>query len=80
MRVGAPRTGEKMTDHMVDAVSFQAASFQAASFQAVSFQAPPFQAVIFDMDSTLVDSLPAIIRVWTLFAIRYGLTEEQLRG
>ena len=60
MRVGAPRTGEKMTDHMVDAVSFQA--------------------VIFDMDSTLVDSLPAIIRVWTLFAIRYGLTEEQLRG
>ena len=65
MRVGAPRTGEKMTDHMVDAVSFQAVSFQA---------------VIFDMDSTLVDSLPAIIRVWTLFAIRYGLTEEQLRG
>jgi len=39
-----------------------------------------FQAVIFDMDSTLVDSLPAIIRVWTRFAYRYGLTEQQLMG
>lgn len=38
-----------------------------------------FQAVIFDMDSTLVESLPAIVRVWTRFALRYGLTEEQLR-
>lgn len=39
-----------------------------------------FDAVIFDMDSTLVDSLPAIVRVWTRFAVRYGLTEQQLQG
>lgn len=39
-----------------------------------------FQAVIFDMDSTLVESLPAIVRVWTRFALRYGVTEEQLRN
>lgn len=39
-----------------------------------------FEAVIFDMDSTLVDSLPAIVRVWTCFAVRFGVTEEQLRG
>ncbi|SDB80507.1 sugar-phosphatase [Raineyella antarctica] len=39
-----------------------------------------YDAVIFDMDSTLVDSLPAIVRVWTRFAMRYGLTEEQLQG
>lgn len=46
---------------------------------AAVFRAVRFQAVIFDMDSTLVESLPAIVRVWTRFALRYGLTEEQLR-
>lgn len=37
-----------------------------------------YAAIIFDMDSTVVDSLPAIRRTWTDFAIRYGITEEQL--
>ncbi len=39
-----------------------------------------YDGVIFDMDSTLVDSLPAIVRVWTRFAERYGLTAEDLSG
>ncbi|QGF23508.1 HAD-IA family hydrolase [Raineyella fluvialis] len=39
-----------------------------------------FDGVIFDMDSTLVDSLPAIVRVWTRFAERYRLTAEDLSG
>lgn len=45
-----------------------------------TFTGQVFAAVIFDMDSTLVESLPAIVRVWTRFAMRYGVTEEQLRA
>lgn len=37
-----------------------------------------FDGVIFDMDSTLVDSLPAIVRVWTEFATRFGVTVGDL--
>ncbi|WOP19762.1 HAD-IA family hydrolase [Raineyella sp. LH-20] len=36
-----------------------------------------FDGVIFDMDSTLVDSMPAIVRVWSAFADRYGLTVDE---
>lgn len=39
-----------------------------------------FAAVIFDMDGTLVDSTPAIIRAWTAWAIDFGITAEQLAG
>lgn len=42
--------------------------------------ATAYDAIIFDMDSTLLDSFPAILRCWTAFAHRYGLTEEQLRS
>ncbi|MGA4506441.1 HAD-IA family hydrolase [Propionibacteriaceae bacterium G1746] len=37
-----------------------------------------FDAVIFDMDGTLVDSTAAVMRSWTTWAIRYGITAEQL--
>ncbi|WP_026927491.1 HAD-IA family hydrolase [Granulicoccus phenolivorans] len=37
-----------------------------------------FAAVIFDMDGTLIDSTPAVIRSWTTWALEYGITAEQL--
>lgn len=39
-----------------------------------------FAAVIFDMDGTLVDSTPAIVRTWTTWAIEHDITAEQLEG
>ncbi|MGA4670669.1 HAD family hydrolase [Propionibacteriaceae bacterium Y1923] len=36
-----------------------------------------FDAIIFDMDGTLVNSLPAVTRSWVTWAIHYGITEEQ---
>lgn len=39
-----------------------------------------FGAVIFDLDGTLVDSIPAMIRSWTTWATEYGVTAEQLQG
>jgi len=37
-----------------------------------------FEAVIFDMDGTLIDSTPAVIRAWTAWAGEMGLTVEEL--
>ena len=39
-----------------------------------------FDAVIFDMDGTLIDSTPAVIRAWTIWAKEHGVTAEQLAG
>lgn len=37
-----------------------------------------FEAVIFDMDGTLIDSTPAVVRAWTTWAGEHGLTAEEL--
>jgi mannitol-1-/sugar-/sorbitol-6-phosphatase len=34
-----------------------------------------FEAVIFDLDGTLIDSTPAVIRAWDTWAEEYGLTD-----
>lgn len=39
-----------------------------------------FAGVIFDLDGTLVDSYPAIVRSWTVWGTEYGVTAEQLQG
>ena len=37
-----------------------------------------FEAVLFDMDGTLIDSTPAVIRAWTIWAQEMELTAEEL--
>ena len=39
-----------------------------------------FDAVIFDMDGTLIDSTPAVMRAWTTWADEHGVTVEELAG
>ncbi len=39
-----------------------------------------FEAVIFDMDGTLIDSTPAVVRAWNTWAVEQGVTREQLQG
>lgn len=39
-----------------------------------------FDAVIFDLDGTLIDSTPAVVRTWTTWALEHGVTAEQLAG
>lgn len=39
-----------------------------------------FAGVIFDMDGTLIDSTPAVVRSWTTWALEYGVSEELLAG
>lgn len=39
-----------------------------------------FGGVIFDLDGTLIDSTPAVIRSWTTWAIEFGLTADDLAG
>lgn len=37
-----------------------------------------FEAVIFDMDGTLIDSTPAVVRAWTTWAGEHGFTADDL--
>jgi sugar-phosphatase len=37
-----------------------------------------FEAVIFDMDGTLIDSTPAVIRAWNSWAVEHGLNPSQM--
>lgn len=39
-----------------------------------------FEAVIFDLDGTLIDSTPAVLRSWTIWGQEMGLTAEDLAG
>ena len=39
-----------------------------------------FAAVIFDMDGTLIDSIPVVIRSWLRWAEEHGLDPERLQG
>lgn len=39
-----------------------------------------FAGVIFDLDQTLVDSAPALVAAYTAWAIRFNLSEEDLKG
>jgi mannitol-1-/sugar-/sorbitol-6-phosphatase len=38
-----------------------------------------FEAVIFDMDGTLIDSTPAVVRAWNTWTSEYGLPPMDLR-
>jgi mannitol-1-/sugar-/sorbitol-6-phosphatase len=38
-----------------------------------------FEAVIFDLDGTLIDSTPAVVRAWNTWASEYGLAPMDLR-
>ena len=37
---------------------------------------PAVRAIVFDMDGTLIDSLPAHLQAWQVFAQRHGLRIE----
>lgn len=39
-----------------------------------------FDAVIFDMDGTLVDSTPAVLRAWNSWALEHDVTMDDLAG
>jgi sugar-phosphatase len=39
-----------------------------------------FDAVIFDMDGTLIDSTPAVMRAWRTWATEHGVSLEELAG
>lgn len=39
-----------------------------------------YAAVIFDVDSTLVDSIPSLFKAWGTWAQEYGLTAAELEG
>lgn len=35
-----------------------------------------FDAVVFDMDGTLIDSTPAVLRAWSIWAVEHGLESD----
>lgn len=37
-----------------------------------------FEAVLFDMDGTLIDSTPAVLRAWTTWMHEFGLSRDEL--
>jgi mannitol-1-/sugar-/sorbitol-6-phosphatase len=39
-----------------------------------------FDAVLFDMDGTLIDSTPAVLRAWDMWAVEHGLGRDLLTG
>ena len=39
-----------------------------------------FDAVLFDMDGTLIDSTPAVIRAWNMWAVEHGLPADVQNG
>jgi sugar-phosphatase len=42
--------------------------------------AEPFDAVLLDLDGTLIDSIPAVVRSWVRWCGEYGVDPERLRG
>jgi sugar-phosphatase len=42
--------------------------------------AEPFRGVLLDLDGTLVDSIPAVVRSWLRWCEEYGIDPERLRG
>ncbi len=47
---------------------------------ALDLTATSFAAVIFDMDGTLIDSTPAVLRAWAQWAVEHELPAERLEG
>ncbi|MGD7706238.1 HAD-IA family hydrolase [Microlunatus sp. Y2014] len=41
---------------------------------------PTFAAVLFDLDGTLIDSTPAVVRSWVAWAVEYGIDPLALQG
>lgn len=42
--------------------------------------AEPFHGVLLDLDGTLIDSIPSVVRSWLRWCEEYGIDPEQLRG
>lgn len=42
--------------------------------------AEPFHGVLLDLDGTLIDSIPSVVRSWLRWCEEYGIDPERLRG
>ncbi len=42
--------------------------------------AAPFRGVLLDLDGTLIDSIPSVVRSWVRWCEEYGIDPERLRG
>jgi sugar-phosphatase len=40
----------------------------------------PFSGVLLDLDGTLIDSIPAVVRSWVRWCAEYGIDPDRLRG